>query len=224
MDEQQIIFVDSMMPELNKIGRSIGRIVYVYGEFSQSLTKECVTSIFELVAEDQKLPIALLIDSYGGDVDSLLSLMDFIDSIPNDVHTIVMGKAMSAAAYLAMSGKKGYRYAFKNARFMTHEILMGQQGFSTLTEHQNEIQELQELQGILNSIVAKTTNIKTKADLKKYIASKDYYMSPVEAKDLGIIDNIIDKKSMKEIIRQFIIDPEKEEEKKCQPLKTTKHS
>lgn len=222
MDEQQIIFVDSMMPDLNKIGRSIGRVVYVYGEFSQSLTKECVTSIFELVAENQKLPIALLIDSYGGDIDSLLSLMDFIESIPNDVHTIVMGKAMSAAAYLAMSGKKGFRYAFKNARFMTHEALMGQQGFSTLTEHQNEIQELKMLQEILNSIVVKTTNIKTKADLKKYISSRDYYMSSVEAKELGIIDHIIDKKVMKEIIRQFIIDPETSEEGKCQPSKIIK--
>jgi ATP-dependent Clp protease, protease subunit len=204
MNESQVVFFDSMLPESNKFERSIGRIVYVYGEFDPVLTKECVASILELVAENQQLPIALLIDSFGGDVDSLLSLTDFIDSIPNDVHTIVMGKAMSAAAYLAMLGKKGFRYAFKNARFMTHEVLGGQQGYSTLTEHQNEIQELKNIQDILNSMVIKATNIK-KSEVKKYISGQDYYMSATEAKNLGFIDIIIDKKSMKEIIQLFLI-------------------
>ena len=211
MDEEQIYSLGIFDSGNDKGGRRFERIIYMDGQFNQALTKECVLSILELVQEDQKKPIILLIDSEGGDLYSLISIMDLIDTIPNDVYTIVMGKAMSAAAFLAMIGKKGFRYAFKHSRFMTHEVLMDS-GYSSLSEHKTEITELADLQKILNSVFLQKTKV-PKADVGKYVSGKDRYMSATEAKKIGLIDHIMDKNIMMKIIQEFILTERKYDRK-----------
>lgn len=200
--DPQFIIIDSEEEPTKAPRKSIGRLVYLENEFNSRVSKELITQMIELVSKDQKAPIVLFIDSYGGNIDSLIALSDFMDAIPNEIHTVITGKAMSAGAYLALCGTAGKRYSFKNARIMTHELLSGG-AMAHLSDQENDIHEAKKLQKILDGMVLKRTKIK-KADLKKYIRNHDYYMSPDEAKELGIIDDIIDKTNFKAILK-FIL-------------------
>lgn len=136
--------------------------------------------------------INLIINSDGGDVYEALGMIDFIQSLDVKVNTICRGRAMSAAALLLCAGT-GIRAASKNSTIMFHEISSGIYGKSS--DMKANVQHTEKLEDILVGIIVENSN-KDSAFWKDKIL-KDYYLSPSEALDLGVIDTIIQPKTQR---------------------------
>lgn len=135
-------------------------------------------------------PINLIINSDGGDVYEALGMIDFIQSLDVKVNTICRGRAMSAAALLLCAGT-GIRAASKNSTIMFHEISSGIYGKSS--DMKANVQHTEKLEDILVDIIVENSNQDTSFWKDKIL--KDYYLSPVEALNLGVIDTIIQPKT-----------------------------
>lgn len=165
------------------------RYVYMTGAIDEPLTKDVITKLYDLYFENPVAPITLMINSYGGEVDSCLAIHDVIKSLRCPVITLCVGKAMSAAFITLISGTKGHRYIFPNARVMAHEMFVN--GFGFLRELSNELNESRKLQERLNEIILQSTKIKKK-DLP-FLLQKDSYFDASECLKFGIVDKVIVK-------------------------------
>jgi ATP-dependent Clp protease protease subunit len=134
-------------------------------------------------------PINLVISTYGGSIDEMFSLYDTIKFLPCPVHTVALGKVMSAGVLLLASGVKGKRMIGKSARIMVHPV--SGDVFGNIFEAMNEINELHRLQQLMETSLSHETNMNIE-DVKKIMhAGHDYFMTPEEAVRLGIVDKII---------------------------------
>jgi ATP-dependent Clp protease protease subunit len=150
-----------------------------------------VRAIMHMRDDDKKNdPINIIINSDGGDVYEALGMIDFIQSLDVKVNTICRGRAMSAAALLLCAGT-GTRAASKNSTIMFHEISSGIYGKSS--DMKANVQHTEKLEEILINII--TTNSKKNSSFWKDKILKDYYLSPEEALELGVIDTIIQPKN-----------------------------
>lgn len=122
-------------------------------------------------------------------VTSGFSIYDTMNYIKPDVCTICIGQAASMGAFLLSSGAKGKRYALTNSRIMIHQPLGGARGQATDIEIQAK--EILRLKDILNQTLAKNTGQKLSKIVRD--TERDYFMSSVEAKDYGLIDNVLEK-------------------------------
>jgi ATP-dependent Clp protease protease subunit len=141
--------------------------------------------------EDPDKDINLYINTPGGIVSSGLAIYDTMQYIKPDVSTICMGQATSMGAILLAAGTKGKRFALPHSRVMIHQPMGGVGGQATDIEiHAKEIIKTRER---LNAILSKHTE----QDLKKITKDTDrnFFMTPEEAKEYGIIDEIIEKKA-----------------------------
>jgi ATP-dependent Clp protease protease subunit len=140
--------------------------------------------------EKKKDPINIIINSDGGDVYEALGIIDFIQSLDVKVNTICRGRAMSAAALLLCSGT-GIRAASKNSTIMFHEISSGIYGKSS--DMKANVQHTEKLEDILVNIISENSNQSREFWKDKIL--KDYYLSPQESLELGVIDMIIQPKT-----------------------------
>jgi ATP-dependent Clp protease protease subunit len=140
----------------------------------------------------KKDPINIIINSDGGDVYEALGIIDFIQSLDVKVNTICRGRAMSAAALLLCAGT-GVRAASKHSTIMFHEISSGIYGKSS--DMKANVQHTEKLEEILIDIICENSN-EDSVFWKERIL-KDYYLSPEEALKLGVIDSIIQPKSVR---------------------------
>ena len=133
----------------------------------------------------------MYINSPGGVFTSGFSIYDTMNYIRADVSTICIGQAASMGAFLLSCGAKDKRFALPNSRIMIHQPLGGAQGQATDIEIQaNEILRIKKT---LNEILAKNTNQSIKKIEKD--TDRDFFMSAAEAKEYGIIDNVLEKSS-----------------------------
>jgi len=134
-----------------------------------------------------KVPIELYISSCGGSIYDALSFIDYVGLIKTPIHTIAMGKCMSAGTLMLIAGDR--RFATQNSTILIHQMSAGTIGsFQTMIE---DMIEFQRLQNLVNEIIMTYTNV-TEDLLQEIQESKyDYYMDAIEAKELGIIDEII---------------------------------
>ena len=134
---------------------------------------------------------SLYINSPGGSVSAGLSIFDTMQFIKPDVSTLCMGMAASMGAFLLMAGAKGKRFALPNSRVMIHQPSGGAQGQATDIEIQ--AREILKTREQLNRIYAERTG----QPLEKIAADmeRDFLMSPDEAKDYGLIDQVLDKRA-----------------------------
>lgn len=132
-------------------------------------------------------PIEIYISSCGGSIYDALSFIDYIGLIKTPIHTIAMGKCMSAGTLMLIAGDR--KFATQNSTILIHQMSAGTIGsFQTMIEDMIEFQRLQDL---VNEIIMTYTKV-TEDLLQQIQESKyDYYMDALEAKDLGIIDEII---------------------------------
>ena len=144
------------------------------------------------LANQNHKPIHLVISTYGGSVDEMFSLYDTIKFLPCPVHTIALGKVMSAGVLLLASGIKGKRMIGRSARIMIHPISGGVIG--NVFEAMNEMKEFTRLQDLMtNALLSETTMKKEEIDdLMK--AGHDCFLTPEQAVKLGIVDKIIGDK------------------------------
>ena len=165
------------------------RIIFLGEDVNEHTANVVVAQLLHLAYEDPKKDIKLYINSPGGSVYDGLGIFDTIQSIAPDVQTIGIGLQASMGAFLLSSGTKGKRYALPNSRIMIHQPSSGTQG--KITDQEITLREGLFLKQRLNEILAKNTGQKI-AKIEKDV-ERDYWMSAKEAKEYGLIDEVITK-------------------------------
>ena len=165
------------------------RIVMLSGEVNDAVASTIVAQFLFLEAEDPEKDIYFYINSPGGVVTAGMAIFDTMNYIRPNVATICIGQAASMGAFLLSSGEKGKRYALPHARIMIHQPLGGAQGQATDIAIQAE--EILRMKKELNGILAKNTGQSIKTVEKD--TDRDNFMSAAEAKDYGMIDEVLIK-------------------------------
>jgi ATP-dependent Clp protease, protease subunit len=166
------------------------RIVFLGTPVDDQIANIIVAQMLFLESEDPDKDIMLYINSPGGLVTAGMMIYDTMQYVRCDVATICMGQAASMAAWLMAAGTKGKRYSLPNARIMLHQPLGGFQGQSTdIDIHAKEILKTRDR---MNELLAKHTG----HDINKikHDTERDFFMSAAEAKEYGVIDEILIKK------------------------------
>lgn len=163
------------------------RIILIFGEINDLTSQSVIAQLLFLESVDNTKPIYIYINSPGGSVTSGFAIYDVMKYIKSSVHTIGMGICASLGAFLLSSGD--YRYALENTKVMIHQPLGKTEGqASDMLIVANEIIKTKKR---LNEILA--SNTKQPIDKIEQDTERDYYMSSIEAKEYGIIDEIITK-------------------------------
>lgn len=166
------------------------RIIFISGEIDDNLANSVIAELLYLDSQENK-EIFLYINSPGGSITSGMAIYDTMNYISSDVTTICVGLAASMAAFLLSCGKKGKRYALPNSEVMIHQPLGGVEGQAT--DIKIGAERIIKLKKKLNSILASNTNQNINKINKD--TERDHFLSSEEAKEYGIIDDIITKKS-----------------------------
>jgi ATP-dependent Clp protease, protease subunit len=166
------------------------RIVFLVGPVNDQTANVVVAQMLFLESENPDKEIFLYINSPGGSVSAGLSVYDTMQFIKPDVSTLCMGMAASMGAFLLAAGTKGKRLALPNSRIMIHQPSGGAQGQASDIEIQ--AREILKLRESLNHILADRTG--QSLDKIRADSERDYFMSAPEAKDYGLIDQVIEKR------------------------------
>lgn len=157
-------------------------------ESAQKFREQAIRSVRE--APNSSHPIVVFIDSYGGYVDSLATMIETMDEIPNPIYTVCLGKAMSCGAILLSHGDQ--RFCGQHSRVMIHEVL----GMASGDVHDvcNDAKEVQRINRYFMGLLAKNCNIKGGYNtLRQKIKERDgreWWMDATEAKKFGIVDYV----------------------------------
>ena len=167
------------------------RIVFLVGPVNDHAATLITAQLLFLESENPKKEISFYINSPGGLVTSGLGIYDTMQYIKPDVSTLCIGQAASMGSFLLAAGEKGKRFSLPNSRIMIHQPSAGYQGQATDIEiHAKEILALKER---LNKIYSKHTK-KNESEIKKAL-ERDNFMTPAQAKDFGLIDEVVEKRS-----------------------------
>jgi ATP-dependent Clp protease protease subunit len=166
------------------------RIIFIGRGINDGLANQIIAVMLYLDSEDSTKPIYLYINSPGGSVTAGLAIFDTIRHIKSEVVTICVGLAASMGAFLLCAGTKGKRLALPNARIMIHQPLGGVQGRRQATDIEIEAKEILRIKKQLNQIMSDCTGQPIEKIEKD--TDRDYFMSPQEAKDYGLIDKVIE--------------------------------
>ena len=167
------------------------RIIFLTGPINDNVASLITAQLLFLESEDPKKEIYLYINSPGGLVTAGLGIYDTMQYIKPDVSTLCIGQAASMGSFLLGAGKKGKRFSLPNSRIMVHQPSAGFQGQATDIEiHANEVLALKKR---LNEIYSKHTG-KAIDDIKKAL-ERDNFMTPEVAKDFGLIDSVVEKRT-----------------------------
>ncbi|MCH4008776.1 ATP-dependent Clp protease proteolytic subunit [Companilactobacillus sp.] len=169
------------------------RIIMVSGEVNSQMANTVVAELLFLDAQDSDKDISMYINSPGGSVTDGLAIMDTMNFVKSDVQTIATGMAASMASVLLSSGTKGKRFALPNSTILIHQPSGGAQGQQT--EIEIAATEILKTRKKLNQILADNSG-QTLETLQKD-TERDNYMSAQEAKDYGLIDDIMTNKAGK---------------------------
>lgn len=168
------------------------RVVFLVGPVDDHSANLVVAQLLFLESENPDKDIHLYINSPGGSVTAGMAIFDTMNFIKPDVSTLCTGMAASMGAFLLAAGAKGKRYSLPNARVMIHQPLGGASGQATDIEiHAREILRWKK---VLNEILAGRTGQpfdKVQADTER-----DYFMSPDEATQYGLIDKVISQRGV----------------------------
>jgi ATP-dependent Clp protease protease subunit len=163
------------------------RIVFLGAQMDDDLANVVIAQLLFLESEDPDKDIMIYVNSPGGDVSAGLAVYDTMQCLRCQVATFCMGQAASMGSLLLAAGAKGKRYALPHARVMIHQPLAGFQGKATDIEiHAREILNARDA---INAIYAKHTG--RPIDKIKHDTERDNFMSAAEAKDYGLIDEVL---------------------------------
>lgn len=167
------------------------RIIFLGTQVDDTVADSIVAQLLFLDAEDPEKDIQLYINSPGGSVYAGLAIYDTMQQIRPDVVTICFGLAASMGAFLLAGGAKGKRMALPSSRIMIHQPLGGAQGQAVEIEIQ--AREILYIKQRLNTILSEHTG--QPLDRLADDTERDFFMSAQEAKDYGLIDNVITRTS-----------------------------
>ena len=191
--EQKVILLDpaamgSQEPDM--------RVVGLFADVNEEKIAEILHNMLffnQLNLQNPKKmePITFYISTYGGNADDMFALYDMMRNIreSTEIHTVGLGKVMSAGVLMLAAGTKGQRYVGKNCRVMIHSVMGGNHG--SLHNMMNEMEAIEQLQDMYCDALIAETKL-TRAKLKKMLERKvNVYLSAEEAVELGIADEII---------------------------------
>ncbi|WP_026079626.1 ATP-dependent Clp protease proteolytic subunit [Spirulina subsalsa] len=170
------------------------RIIFIGRGINDGLANQVIAIMLYLDSEDSGKPIYLYINSPGGSVTAGLAIYDTIQHIKSEVVTICVGLAASMGAFLLSSGTKGKRLALPHSRIMIHQPLGGIQGRRQATDIEIEAKEILRIKRQLNEIMAGHTGQPIEKIEKD--TDRDFFMSPEEAREYGLIDKVIEDRSL----------------------------
>ena len=166
------------------------RIIFLGQEVTDALANRIVAYMLYLDSDDPNKPIYLYINSPGGSVTAGLAIYDTMQYIKADIITICLGLAASMGSFLLAAGTKGKRLALPNSRIMIHQPMGGTRGQATDIEI--EAKEILRVRSELNNMLAERTG--QSLDKIEKDTDRDYYMSAEEAKEYGLIDQVIEER------------------------------
>lgn len=163
------------------------RIIFIGTEITDGIANVVVAQLLFLKMEDPKKDIHIYINSVGGYITSGLAIYDTMQYLGCPINTYCIGQASSMGALLLMAGTKGKRFSLPNSRIMIHQPYGGVRG--TSADVALQAKEILELRKYLNAIMSECTG----QSLEKISldSERDYYMSPLQAKEYGIIDEVV---------------------------------
>lgn len=170
------------------------RIVFLGGPIHDQVANTVIAQLLYLESENPEKDISLYINSPGGSVTATMAMLDTMNYVQCDVQTICVGIAASGGAVLLSAGEKGKRYCLENSEVMIHQPHGGAQGQATDIEI--TAQHILKTRERLNRILANNTGQdfeKIKEDV-----DRDFFMTAEEAKEYGIVDEIMESKKDKE--------------------------
>jgi len=170
------------------------RIVFLGTPVDDDVANVVIAQLLFLESEDPDKDISLYINSPGGSVTSGLAIYDTMQYVKPQVSTICLGQAASMGAFLLAGGAQGKRFAVPNARIMIHQPMGGFSGQATDIDIQAK--EILRIKAKLNELLAKHTRQPLERIEKD--TDRDYFMGPGEAKEYGIIDEVIVHKKASE--------------------------
>jgi ATP-dependent Clp protease protease subunit len=163
------------------------RIIFLGEPIDDHMANLVIAQLLFLAAEDPKKEIKMYINSPGGSVTAALAIYDTMQHVKNDVVTICVGQAASAAAVLLAAGAKGKRFSLPNARVLIHQIMGGAEGQAKDVAIQTR--EMLRIKEQVDKILSKHTG-QPIAKIEKD-TDRDFFMVAEDAKKYGIIDKII---------------------------------
>jgi ATP-dependent Clp protease, protease subunit len=163
------------------------RIVFLGSDVSEASANIIVAQLLFLQADDPKKDIFFYINSPGGSVYDALAIYDTMQYVNNDIQTVGIGVQASAAAFLLSSGTKGKRFMLPNATAMIHQPSSATRG--KVTDQEIDLREGLRLKKLLEEIMSKNTG--QKADKIHEDMERDKWLSAVEAKKYGLIDDVM---------------------------------
>ena len=168
------------------------RIIFVCGNFEDQMANSIVAQLLFLEADNPEKEIYMYINSPGGVVTSGLAVYDTMQYIKPKIATLCIGQACSMGATILLAGEKGMRYALPSSRIMIHQPVGGFRGQETDIEiHAREAKKVREqMQEIYSKHTGQTVETIASA------IERDNFMSPVEAKEFGIVDEIITNRDL----------------------------
>ena len=167
------------------------RIIFLVGPVNDNVSTLVTAQLLYLESENPKKEVSFYINSPGGLVTAGLGIYDTMQYIKPPVSTLCIGQASSMGSFLLAAGEKGKRFSLPHSRIMVHQPSAGYEGQATDIEiHAKEILSLKER---LNKIYAKHTK-KSMDEIKKAL-ERDNFMTPTEAKNFGLIDEVVEKRS-----------------------------
>lgn len=168
------------------------RIIFLSGPIDDAVSDTVIAELLYLQYKDPEKDIFLYINSPGGMVAPALAIYDTMQIIKPEIQTICVGMAASAASVILAAGTKGKRFALPNSEILIHQLWIGGGGLSgQASDIEIQARQITKTKAKLNIILSRHTGqpmTKVEKD-----TDRDYYMTPQEAKNYGLIDGILDK-------------------------------
>lgn len=165
----------------------LDRIVFISGEVNDDMANAVCAQLLFLQSQDATKEISVYVNSPGGSVTAGLAIYDTMQFVKCPIATYCLGQAASMGAVLLSAGAKGRRFALPNARIMIHQPWGGAEGKASDIEI--TAREILRLKGVLNSILAKHSGKSMEEVIKD--TDRDHFMSAEEAKEWGLVDEIV---------------------------------
>jgi len=168
------------------------RIIFLGTPIDDTISNLMIAQLLHLESEDPDKDISVYVNSPGGEITALFAIYDTMQYIKPDVQTICVGQAASAAAVLLTAGAKGKRFALPHARILIHQPHGGASGQAVDIEIQAK--EIIRMRELLDEIMAHHTN--QPVDKVAHDTDRDFIMSAIEAKEYGIVDEVISNREL----------------------------
>jgi len=165
------------------------RKIFLWGVVEDELARDIVSRLLLLENEDTDQDITLYVNSPGGSISAGMAIYDAMQNVQPDISVICMGLAASFGAVVLAGGTKGKRYSWPHSRIMIHQPRLYGEIYEPAANIAIRAQEIIRLRDELNQILAKHTGQPKEAIERD--STRDFFMSPEEAKEYGIIDEIL---------------------------------